>query len=409
EAAGVLEHFHTLQRQRGDFEYEIDGIVLKVNERSLQLRLGAISRSPRWAIAYKFPAQESETVVMDIKWQVGRTGVITPVAVMNPVKVGGVMVSRATLHNMSELKRKDVRIGDRVVVRRAGDVIPEIVRAVTHTGKRNPLPLEPESCPVCNALACHVEDEAALRCSAGLSCIAQLKERIRHFSSRQGMDIEGLGEKLASQLVDAGLVRNVAEIYQLRQEDLLALAGMAEKKANNLLKAIEASRKIPLPRFLYALGIQHVGQATAVALAETFGNLEAVCDADPISLQAVDDVGPKVAASLRSFFTESHNLRVLDSFKTLGVWPISIKRTSEANHPLSGKTVVITGSLSGMTRQQARESLRALGARPASDVSQKTDYVVAGENPGSKLNKARRLDIVVVDENKFLDWLNPGT
>jgi len=209
ETKGVLEHFHTLQSQRDDFPYEIDGIVLKVNERGLQLKLGAVSRSPRWAIAYKFPAQESETVVTDIKWQVGRTGVITPVAVMSPVKVGGVMVSRATLHNMSELKRKDVRIGDRVVVRRAGDVIPEIVRVLPHKGKRNPVPVEPESCPVCSALAFHVEDEAALRCSAGLSCTAQLKERIRHFASRQGMDIEGLGEKLAGQLVDTCLIRNI--------------------------------------------------------------------------------------------------------------------------------------------------------------------------------------------------------
>jgi DNA ligase (NAD+) len=403
-AQEMVEHFHTIEKKRDSFPYEIDGIVYKVNERSLQLRLGSVSRSPRWAIAYKFPAQESETVIENIEWHVGRTGVITPVAVMRPVRVGGVTVSRATLHNINELRRKDVRMGDRVLIRRAGDVIPEIVRVLAGTSRPAP-PEEPRHCPSCGAVAHHIKGEVALRCSAGLSCPAQLKERIRHFASREAMDIEGLGEKLAAQLVDTGLVKSISDVYQLREDDLLSLPGMAEKKVGNLLQAIRNSKQRPLSRFLYALGIRHVGQATAVALSEHFGSLESIRDADLQSLQDVPDIGPEVASSLVTFFSEPHNRQVLARLEELGVRPRPEVRRVIRTHPLAGKTVVITGSLTGMSRRQAHEMLRHVGARPASDVSRKTDYVVVGSNPGSKLDRARLLGVEIVDEKKLLEWL----
>jgi len=403
----VLAHYREAQAGRGSLAYEVDGVVCKVNERPVQALLGAVARSPRWALARKFPAEQGKTVVIHIEWQVGRTGVITPVAIMRPVSVGGVSVSRATLHNVAELQRKDVRPGDQVLVQRAGDVIPEIIRVLSSADGRQPSPEPPVFCPSCGAHTMHIEDEVALRCAAGLSCPAQLKERIRHFASRTAMDIEGLGEKIVAQLVDAGLLQSIADIYVLEgaKEELVGLPGMAEKKVSNLLAAIADSRRRALPRFLFALGIRHVGQATAAALAVQLGSLEAIIDAESEVLQEVPDVGPEVAASLISFFDEPHNQRVLDALKSRGVWPPRMQGAGEADHFLRGKTVVLTGSLTGITRQQAQEALRALGATPASSVSKKTDYVVAGANAGGKLAKAREIGVDVVDEAQLLAWI----
>ena len=407
----LLAHYRKALADRGRLAYEIDGVVYKLNERGLQKRLGAVARSPRWAIARKFPAEQGKTVVDAIEWQVGRTGVITPVAIMQPVSVGGVMVSRATLHNVAELRRKDVRCGDEVLIQRAGDVIPEVVRVLPSGDGRKAAPRPPGQCPSCGAHTMHIEDEVALRCSAGLSCPAQLKERIRHFASRTAMDIEGLGEKIVAQFVDAGLLHSIADIFDLHRgrDAIVDLPGMGDKKADNLLAAIAASHQPSLPRFLFALGIRHVGQATAAALAARFGSLEAIIDADIESLLEVPDVGPEVAASLRAFFEEPHNQHVLDALKSHGVWPLqSDIQAIPADHVLHGKTVVLTGSFESLTRQQAQEALRVLGAKPASSVSKKTDYVVAGANAGEKLAKAQELGVAVVDEAQLLTWIGKG-
>lgn len=404
DVEALLAYYEELLRQRADWPYDIDGVVYKVNELALQRQLGNLARSPRWAVAHKFPAEEATTQVLDIVWQVGRTGVITPVAVMQPVFVGGATVSRATLHNIDEMQRKDVRIGDQVVVRRAGDVIPEVVCSLPAARRKKP-PVPPQTCPACGAKAVRLQGEVALRCSGGLSCPAQLKERIRHFASREAMDIEGMGDKLCAQMVDRELVKSVADIYSLSKQDLLALPLMGEKKAENLLAAIGRSRHPDLPRFVYALGIRHVGQATAYALAAHFGNLEQLMAADAEALQEVRDIGPEVAASLCSFFAEEHNRRVLEQLRQVNVWPQAVERVQPKAHPLAGKTVVLTGTLSALTRHEAEERLRALGARPATSVSQKTDYVVAGTDAGSKLAKARKLSVPVVNEAQLLAWL----
>jgi DNA ligase (NAD+) len=403
DARTLLQRYQLLLEQRSGMPYEIDGVVYKLDDFSLQARLGAVARSPRWAIAHKFPAEEATTKAKDIIWQIGRTGVITPVADMQPVAVGGVMVSRATLHNIEEMARKQVYAGATVVVRRAGDVIPEVVRTVD-VDVAAAMPEPPTVCPACGAAVYQIEGEVAIRCGGGLSCPAQLKERLRHFVSRSAMDIEGMGEKLIAKLVDEGLLTSIADIYELEYSLLLGWPGMGEKKVANLQAALEKSRKCLLSRFLYALGIRHVGQATAAALAMHFENLPAVIEADEDSLVAVPDIGPEVAASISSFFAELHNRDVINRLLGAGVTPQAVN-LQQSEHPLAGKTVVLTGSFKHIQRRQAQERLRALGAKPAGSVSGNTDVVVAGEKAGSKLGKAHELGIKVADEAQLLIWL----
>jgi len=404
DVEGLLARYQQLQQQRSDMPYEIDGVVYKLDDFALQDRMGSVARSPRWAIAHKFPAEEVLTQVQDIIWQVGRTGVITPVAEMAPVAVGGVIVSRATLHNMDELQRKQVYSGANVIVRRAGDVIPEIVKVV-HVDEQACFPVAPDFCPVCGASVFRIEGEVALRCSGGLSCSAQLKESLRHFVSRGGMDIEGMGDKLVAKLVDEGLLSDIAGLYELDYTSLSGWPGMGEKKITNLQHAIEQSKQQPLARFLYALGIRHVGAATAAGLASHFGSLDRLMAADHAALMDVPDVGPEVAASIGSFFGEAHNRDVIDRLLAAGVCPV-VQQPAISNHPLAGKTIVLTGSFASIQRRVAQEQLRALGAKPTGSVSSNTDIVIAGEKAGSKLGKARELGVDVVDEQQLLAWLN---
>ncbi|MDQ6998295.1 MAG: NAD-dependent DNA ligase LigA [Mariprofundus sp.] len=400
----LLARYQQLMLQREAMPYEIDGVVYKLNNFDMQQRLGAVARSPRWAIAHKFPAQEVVTTVNDIIWQVGRTGVITPVADMQPVAVGGVTVSRATLHNIDELQRKQVYAGARVIVRRAGDVIPEVVKAID-VDENAQSPTLPEHCPVCAASLFRVEGEVAWRCSGGLSCSAQLKERLRHFVSRGAMDIEGLGDKLIAKLVDEGKLTDIANLYELDFQSLNAWQGMGEKKISNLLTALEQSKTQTLARFLHALGIRHVGSATSAALATHFGSLDAIKLADEDGLLAVPDVGPEVAASIRSFFAEAHNLNVIERLLEKGVSP-QVPKIQMNSHPLSGKTIVLTGSFSAIQRRSAQEQLRALGVKPASSISKNTDILIAGEKAGSKLKKAQELGIEIANEDQLLAWLD---
>jgi len=399
----LLGQYHALQERRASLDYEIDGVVYKLDDFSLQRRLGSVARSPRWAIAHKFPAEEVVTTVRNIIWQVGRTGVITPVADMEPVAVGGVMVSRATLHNVEEMARKQVYQGCRVLVRRAGDVIPEVIRAIDVDASQ-PMPDVPAVCPVCASAVYQLAGEVAIRCSGGLLCKAQLKERLRHFVSRSAMDIEGMGEKLIDKLVDEGLLSSIASIYELDFSRILEWPGMGEKKVANLRAALDESRQRPLSRFVLALGIRHVGQATAASLAQYFGSLEAIAKADEEALVAVPDIGPEVAASIRSFFAEAHNAEVIDRLLAAGVAPMEVGQ-GESDHPLNGKSIVLTGSFEHIQRRAAQEKLRELGAKPVGSVSARTDFVVAGEKAGFKLTKARELGIEVVDEAQLLAWL----
>ncbi|MDQ6981021.1 MAG: NAD-dependent DNA ligase LigA [Ghiorsea sp.] len=405
----MFAHYQAWMTKRPSLDYEIDGMVFKVNDFKQQKLLGAVARSPRWAIAYKFPAEEVETIVEKITWQVGRTGVITPVANMKPVNVAGVMVSRATLHNIQELARKDVRVGDKVVVRRAGDVIPEVVKSLSiNVGNRaEPTPV-PKQCPVCGAAVEQEEGEAAIRCTGGLSCPAQLKERVKHFVSRDGFDIEGFGSKLAEALVDKGLVKTIADVFKLDYERMATWEGMGEKKIANLKKGIENRKTIALARFIYALGIRHVGQATATSLAQHFKSLDAVQQASEEDLLEINDVGKEVAASLIHFFDEDHNKQVLEQmFDHQHQVQVLEDETPEmdSQHPLAGKTVVITGSFSNIKRNQAKILLQQLGVKVASAVSKNTDVLIAGEKAGSKLKKAEELGVEVVDEAKLLAWL----
>ncbi|ATX80679.1 DNA ligase (NAD+) [Mariprofundus aestuarium] len=402
--AELLEGYHRLLEQRPNLAYEIDGIVYKLDSYELQERLGAVARSPRWAIAHKFPAEEVTTSVRDIIWQVGRTGVITPVADMEPVAVGGVVVSRATLHNIDELQRKQVYTGATVVVRRAGDVIPEVVRTLNVDDSARK-PVIPDECPVCGASVFRIEGEVAIRCSGGLSCSAQLKERLRHFVSRGAMDIEGMGDKLVARLVDEGMLKSIADVYELDYAQLAGWQGVGEKKITNLQAALEVSKQRPLARFLHALGIRHVGSATGASLASHFGNLDAVMAADQESLLAVPDIGPEVAASICSFFGEQHNRDVIHRLLRAGVEPPAAQ-VAATGHPLAGKTVVLTGSFEAVNRRVAQEKLRLFGAKPTGSVSAKTDLVIAGEKAGSKLTKARELGIEIAGEAELLAWLN---
>ncbi|MFC4258949.1 NAD-dependent DNA ligase LigA [Marinobacter lacisalsi] len=402
-----LKAYESLLDKRDTLPYEIDGIVFKVNILEFQQKLGFVSRAPRWAIAQKFPAQEELTELQDVEWQVGRTGAVTPVARLKPVFVGGVTVSNATLHNMDEIRRLDVRIGDTVFVRRAGDVIPQVVKVVTDKRPKNARKVElPEHCPVCGSDVIQIEGEAAARCSGGLYCPAQRKEAIRHYASRKALDIEGLGEKWIDMLVEKEMVRTVADLYQLRKADLVRLERMGDKSADNLLKAIDGSRQPELWRFLYALGIREVGEATAKGLAMHFGTLEKIAEASEEALEEVPDVGPIVAGHIHSFFRQPHNQETIAALRERGVRWQSVEVAEPAALPLKGETWVLTGTLSEMTRDEAKEKLESLGAKVAGSVSKKTSCVVAGEAAGSKLAKAESLDVKVMDEAQFMAFLS---
>ncbi|WP_456376517.1 NAD-dependent DNA ligase LigA [Thiolapillus sp.] len=398
---GCLDYFEAMAEKRDRLEYEIDGVVFKVNDLEQQARLGYVSRAPRWAIARKFPAQEALTVVKDVEFQVGRTGAVTPVARLEPVEVGGVTVRNATLHNMDEVGKKDVRIGDTVYVRRAGDVIPEIVRVLP--GRRPPDAQQvvlPRHCPVCGSDVIKTEGEAVARCTGGLFCPAQRKEAIKHFASRRAMDIEGLGDKLVEQLVDQELIHDPADLYSLTKEQLMELERMGEKSAQNLLDALERSKATTLAHFLYSLGIREVGEATSQTLARQFGSLKALEQASEEKLQQAPDIGPIVAAHIAAFFRQPHNREVIEKLLAAGIhWP-QVEAPPEEAQPLSGKTFVLTGSLS-RPRSEIKAGLQELGAKVAGSVSKKTDYVVAGEAAGSKLEKARELGVAILDENQL--------
>ena len=400
-----LDYYESIAAQRDDLEYEIDGVVYKVDSIDQQQQLGFVARAPRWAVAHKFPAQEEVTILHGIDIQVGRTGALTPVARLEPVFVGGVTVTNATLHNEDEIKRKDVRIGDTVIVRRAGDVIPEVVSVVLDKRPKNARRfVMPTSCPVCGSDVIRVEGEAVARCSGGLFCDAQRKEAIKHFASRRAMDIDGLGDKLVDQLVDQGLVRHVDDLYSLEFDKLAALERMGEKSVQNLLDALNKSRMTTLPRFLYALGIREVGEATARNLANHFGSLEKLMAADLDAMQEVADVGPVVAQHVVTFFHQLHNREVITALRDKGVnWPAIV--TTAAASPLAGKGFVLTGTLDSMSRDQAKARLLALGAKVAGSVSARTDYVIAGRDPGSKLARAEQLGVTVLDEQAFLELL----
>ncbi|WP_083492591.1 NAD-dependent DNA ligase LigA [Cupriavidus sp. HPC(L)] len=398
-AQGLLGFYRGVGAKRDSLPYDIDGVVYKVNAVEEQERLGFVSRAPRFALAHKFPAQEMTTVVEDIEVQVGRTGAITPVARLSPVFVGGVTVTNATLHNEDEIRRKDVHIGDTVIVRRAGDVIPEVVAVVPERRPADARPFTmPAACPVCGSNIERLEDEAIARCTGGLICAAQRKQALLHFAQRRAMDIEGLGEKVVDQLVEQGIVRTPADLYKLGVAKLAALDRMADKSAGNLVAAIDASRATTLNRFIFALGIRHVGEATAKDLARHFGKLDGLMAADEAALLEVNDVGPVVAQSIAHFFAEAHNVEVIEQLRAAGVhWPES-EPAARAPAPLAGKTFVLTGTLPTLSREEAKERLEAAGAKVAGSVSKKTDYVVAGEEAGSKLAKAQELGVPVLDE-----------
>ncbi|MES1982014.1 MAG: NAD-dependent DNA ligase LigA [Pseudomonadota bacterium] len=402
----LLAYYHHINALREELPFEIDGVVYKVNSIAQQERLGYVARAPRFALAHKFPAEEASTTVLDIEVQVGRTGALTPVARLAPVFVGGVTVTNATLHNEEELRRKDIHIGDTVTVRRAGDVIPEIVRALPElrpaTAREFKMPL---LCPVCGAHVIKQPDEAAWRCSGGLFCGAQRKQALLHFASRRALDIEGLGDKLIDQLVDRQLVHTPADIYRLDVPTLAALDRMGEKSAENLVQAISHSKQTTLARFIYALGIRNVGEATAKDLARHFGTLDQFIAADQARLQRVADVGPVVAQSITAFFAEQHNRDVIAQLRASGVTWAEHEGVTVTGLPLAGKIFVLTGTLDAMSREAAKEQLETLGAKVSGSVSKKTDYVVAGAEAGSKLDKALELGVAVLDEKQFLALL----
>ena len=417
QGADGLIDFHARMREvRDTLPFDIDGVVYKVNSLALQQRLGFVTREPRWAVAHKYPAEEALTIVEAIEVQVGRTGAITPVARLAPVFVGGVTVTNATLHNEAEVRRKDVRVGDTVVVRRAGDVIPEVVSVVL---ERRPMQRVAEAlhgpwellkeypdCPVCHSAIEKPEDEVIARCSGGLFCPAQRKQALLHFAGRRAMDIEGLGDKLIEQLVDHAIVKTPADLYKLGLLALVNLERMAEKSAANILAAIERSKATTLGRFVFALGIRNVGEATAKDLARHFGNLDALMNADVECLQQVPDVGPVVAASIARFFAEPHNIEVIEQLRAAGVnWPEGASLPAVGS-PVAGKTFVLTGTLPTLTRDQARDMIEALGGKVAGSVSKKTDYVVAGAEAGSKLDKAQALGVSILDEIQFRELIS---
>ncbi|MCA3183900.1 NAD-dependent DNA ligase LigA [Cupriavidus sp.] len=405
-AQGLLSFHRDIGERRDQLPYDIDGVVYKVNAIPEQEQLGFVSRAPRFALAHKFPAQEMTTTVEDIEVQVGRTGAITPVARLAPVFVGGVTVTNATLHNEDEIRRKDVHIGDTVIVRRAGDVIPEVVAVVL---ERRPADARafvmPTACPVCGSHVEKLEGEAIARCTGGLICAAQRKQALIHFAQRRAMDVDGLGDKIVEQLVDMGIVRTPADLYKLGVAKLAALDRMADKSATNLVEAIDKSRETTLNRFIFALGIRHVGEATAKDLAKHFGKLDNLLAADEAALLEVNDVGPVVAQSIANFLAESHNVEVIEQLRAAGVHWVESEPTARAPLPLAGKTIVLTGTLPTLSREDAKEKLEAAGAKVAGSVSKKTDYVVAGAEAGSKLEKAQTLGVPVLDEDGMLKLL----
>jgi DNA ligase (NAD+) len=408
DVAGCIAYFNKISKQRESLPYEIDGIVYKVNNLNLQKNLGFVAKAPRWAIAHKFPAQEEITTVSAIEFQVGRTGAITPVARVKPVFVGGVTVSNVTLHNMDEVERKDVRVGDQVIVRRAGDVIPEIVRVVPGSRKPGTDKIKMlEKCPVCESDIIKEEGEAIARCSGGLYCQAQRKESIKHFASRKALDIDGLGDKLVEQLVDENLIDHIDDLYNLTIEQVSALERMGEKSALNLIDALQASKETTLNRFIYALGIREVGEATAQTLAQYFGSIESVMSANEEQLQSVEDVGPVVALHIQSFFKQQHNLDVVEKLRKAGIHWQDHEPANEEQQTLAGKIFVITGTLTTMGRDDAKRALQAKGAKVTGSVSKKTSYVVVGDSPGSKAAKAENLGVEILDE-KALQGLLEG-
>lgn len=400
------DYYQQLAQLRDKLDYDIDGIVYKVNDLKLQQRLGFVAKAPRWAIARKFPAQEEMTRLLDVEFQVGRTGAVTPVARLEPVFVGGVTVGNATLHNADEINRLGVCVGDTVIVRRAGDVIPQIVKAVVEKRPEGAQPiLFPERCPVCQSSVKRVEGEAVARCTGGLFCGAQTKEAIKHYASRKAMDIDGLGDKLVDALVDNELIYSVADLYELKLEKLINLERMAQKSAENLLNSIEASKQTTLPKFLFSLGIREVGEATAQTLANNFGTLDKVIEASVEQLLEVEDVGPVVARHIVDFFRNPDNLSIVEAIRNSGVQWKDIDQTAQSL-PLKGQTWVLTGTLETMSRAEAKDRLQQFGAKVSGSVSAKTHAVVAGPGAGSKLNKAQSLDIQILTEESLIAFLD---
>lgn len=396
---GCLDYYQEILVQRNALPYDIDGVVYKINRIDQQEMLGFVSRAPRWAIAHKFPAQEALTQIKDIDIQVGRTGALTPVARLAPINVGGVTVTNATLHNQDEIRRKDVRIGDTVIVRRAGDVIPEVVRVLPAKRPDNTQPFDlPNKCPVCHAEVAREEGEAVIRCTGGLFCPAQRKQALQHFVSRGAMDIDGLGEKLIEQVIDGKLVDNIADIYTLTHKQWAGLERMGDKSADNVIKALDNSKKTTLASFLYALGIREVGESTAHSLAQHFGTLEKLKQATMDDLQKVPDIGPIMAKHIVTFFRQEHNLEIIQRLQEIGIHWVENEPSTTTTQSLAGKTFVLTGTLSQMTRNEAKTRLQTLGAKVSGSVSKKTHIVVAGEKAGSKLEKAHALGIKVIDE-----------
>jgi DNA ligase (NAD+) len=410
-ATELIAFHESIGQQRDQLPYDIDGVVYKVNSLALQRQMGFVSREPRWAVAHKYPAQEQLTTVLAIDVQVGRTGKLTPVAKLAPVFVGGVTVTNATLHNEDEARRKDVRVGDTVIVRRAGDVIPEVVSVLLDRRMHDaPQFTMPRQCPVCGSDAIREEGEADYRCTGGLFCAAQRKEAILHFAHKRAVEVEGLGDKLVEQLVDTGVIRTLPDLYRLGFVGLASLDRMAEKSANKLLEALEKSKRTTLPRFVFGLGIRHVGEATAKALARHFGQLDAIMNATEEALLEVADVGPIVAKSIRTFFDQPHNREVVEQLRACGVTWEEGEPAVVAAKPLSGKTIVITGTQPDLSRDEAKDRIEAAGGKVAGSVSKKTDYVVAGTEAGSKLAKAQALGVAVIDEAALLALLDspPG-
>lgn len=407
DLASMTSYVDTVLEKRPDLGYDIDGVVIKVDDLSQQKTLGAVTRKPRWAIAYKYPAEEATTKLLGVEFQVGRTGSITPVARLQPVFVGGVTVSNATLHNMDEISRLDLRIGDHVMIRRAGDVIPQVASVIASKRPKNATAIAlPKACPSCGSAVLRTEDEAVARCSASHNvCPAQRKEGLKHFASRLAMDIDGLGDKLIEQLVDRDLVANAADIFGLNISQLVAIERMAEKSATNLVEAVDASRATTLPRFIYSLGIREVGEATALSLANHFRSIESLMTAEVEGLVSVSDVGPIVAEKIRAFFADRENVAVVEALLATGVhWP-EIETPGTGGVSLAGQTWVLTGTLEQMTRNEAKAILVGAGAKVAGSVSAKTHQVVAGPGAGSKLIKASELDVPVMDESVFVSFL----
>jgi DNA ligase (NAD+) len=405
--AGCLQYYREILEKRNSLPYEIDGVVYKLDSIALQEELGFVARAPRFAIAFKFPASEEMTEIIAVDFQVGRTGALTPVARLKPVSVSGVTVSNATLHNMDEIARKDIRIGDTVVIRRAGDVIPEVVSVVMEKRDiaKTQAILLPSQCPICGAEVTRSEEEAVARCTGGLFCRAQLKRMIWHFASRKAMAIDGLGSGIIDQLVDNQLIKDVGDLYRLNQASLMALPRMGKKSATNLLEAIEKSKKTQFKRFLYALGIRDIGEVSAAVLASHFPDIATLKAASVEDLMTLKDIGPVGAYNIVHFFAQNHNCEVIDKLISTGIhWPEKVKATHDEQHPLFAKTIVLTGTLISMSREDAKIKLEALGAKVTNSVSAKTNYVIAGSEAGSKLDKAQALGVPVLDEEAFLSF-----